>query len=297
MSVDDSCLTMEAKTVPNMWGQIPRGFRQVGLNHRHLMLIGEGLDPDEVASSIQRSSADNREREPFYGRALLPRLRFEDGDNVVLRPYFHGGSLSWLTGEVFFTWPPRPFRELLVTAQVSEKGIPTLDVLAAGVERSWGPFYRGWLLTREISGASDLWQAVRHSLYQREDPTLLKAVAQAIRRMHRNGISHVDLHMKNILVRSEEGKPRIYLIDFDKAKMYPGEVPLSVARTNLNRLSRSVRKLDPRGRYLSEQAWENLLDFYWQARSEEGRNHLVADGVASVDWASSLPAGAPASGR
>ena len=261
------------------------------------MLIEEGLDPDQVVSSIQRISTGNLEREPFYGRGTLPRLCLENGDDVVLRPYFHGGSLNWLTGEVFFTWPPRPFRELLVTTKIRERGIPTLDVLAAGVERSWGPFYRGWLLTRELLGARDLWSAVQHDLYQREDPLLLKVVAQAIRRMHRNGVSHLDLHMRNILVRGEESKLQIYLIDFDKARIYPGEVPLAAARANLNRLSRSVRKLDPRGRYVSEQAWERLLGFYWQARSEEEHHGVAADGIPGVDWVSSLAAGAPASWR
>ena len=280
-----------------LWGPSPRGFKQVAWNQRHLMLIDEGLGAEQVASGIQRSSSGNLEKEPFYGRGLLPRLCLKSGDNVVLRPYIHGGSLNWLTGEVFFTWPPRPFRELVMATRVRERGIPTLDVLAAGVARSWGPFYRGWLLTRELIGASDLWNAVRHNLYQAGDPLLLEAVARAIRRMHRNGVSHLDLHMKNILVRSEEGKPRIYLIDFDKARIYPGEVSLSVASANLSRLSRSVKKLDPQGRYLSEQDWERLLGFYWQARSEEERHQVAAASVAGGGWASSLAARASAFGR
>ncbi len=104
------------------------------------MLVEEGLDAHQVLSIIQRSSVDNLEREPFYGRSLLPRLRLENGEDVVIRPYFHGGSLNRFTRDMFFTWPPRPFRELVVTTRVRERAIPTLDVLAAGIEMSWGPF-------------------------------------------------------------------------------------------------------------------------------------------------------------
>jgi hypothetical protein len=67
------------------------------------------------------------------------------------------------------------------------------------------------------------------------------------------------------LIRREDGELKSYVIDFDKAKFFPGGVPAGKARRNLARLLRSICKLDPKRRYLSESDWERFTGFYREA--------------------------------
>jgi tRNA A-37 threonylcarbamoyl transferase component Bud32 len=80
--------------------------------------------------------------------------------------------------------------------------------------------------------------------------------------MHLHGVYHADLNLKNILVRRENMEISVYVIDFDKARLYPRGVPLEQANRNLNRLLRSVRKLDPKMKVLSEEDWDVFMGFY-----------------------------------
>jgi tRNA A-37 threonylcarbamoyl transferase component Bud32 len=80
--------------------------------------------------------------------------------------------------------------------------------------------------------------------------------------MHRNGVWHNDLNVKNILVRAEGDKPAVYVIDFDRGRLFEGAVPERAAEGNLARLHRSVRKLDPEHKHISDDDWSELLDGY-----------------------------------
>ncbi len=52
---------------------------------------------------------------------------------------------------------------------------------------------------------------------------------------------------------------------FDRAKLFLGNLPASLAQKNLDRLLRSARKLDPARRYLSAGAWNQFVKFYYGA--------------------------------
>ncbi|MFQ5849133.1 MAG: lipopolysaccharide kinase InaA family protein [Candidatus Binatia bacterium] len=247
-----------------VWGNTPPGFRKIWLNRERLMLVHEELDPYLIATRVLHPAGMREQSTSFCGRGILRRIRFGSGDEALVRAYRHGGILRRVTGEFFFTWPTRPFRELALTEEVRQRGIPTLDILAALVERSWGPFYRGWLVTRELGGAQDLWMALRNDVSVWTQKLLLQAVARSVRQMHLQGVYHADLNLKNILVRWGNGEIKTYVIDFDKARLYPHEVPLGQAQRNLNRLLGSVRKLDPNRQYLSEENWAVFMDYYHQ---------------------------------
>jgi 3-deoxy-D-manno-octulosonic acid kinase len=169
-----------------------------------------------------------------------------------------------LTGDFFLTWPPRPFRELALTEAARRRGVPTVEVLAAIVESVAGPVYRGWLVTRRLQGARDLWAAAQAEVpdAKRAD---WEAAARAVRAMHRCGVDHRDLNLKNILVRSENGSARGYIIDFDKSRLYPGEVLPPRAKNNLDRLERSINKLDPGRRHITAADWDLFLRVYREA--------------------------------
>ncbi len=88
----------------------------------------------------------------------------------------------------------------------------------------------------------------------------------SVRQMHRVGVYHADLNLKNILIRGDSEKIRAYLIDFDKARLYPHGIPVGQAKRNLKRLLRSARKLDPDRQHLSTEDWDAFMAFYEQGQ-------------------------------
>jgi tRNA A-37 threonylcarbamoyl transferase component Bud32 len=248
------------------WGEIPEGFRKAHLGGTRTIAVRESA---ERHLSLERLTVDRSgegEESRFHGRGRLRVLKLGDGTSALVRVYRHGGALRALTGNLFFTWPPRPMRELSITEAARKRGVRTVEILAAGVERVCGPLYRGWLVTREIQGARDVWAIV-----QGDDCTggskyaLLESVAHMVRSMHRSGVYHRDLNLKNILVRRESERLEGYIIDLDKSRMFPDGVPQAMAEKNLARLGRSIRKLDPAGRRLSGSDWDLFLKFYREA--------------------------------
>ncbi|TAJ79383.1 hypothetical protein EPO44_19340 [bacterium] len=251
-----------------VWGDVPTGFKKFSPNRRRMVLVREGLERSLAAEKFFTQREGEKGASPFHGRGRLRFFHLDNGETALVRTYRHGGLLRHVTGDCFFTWPPRPFRELAITAEVSRRGVPTLEILAAWVERLNGPFYRGWLMTRELKGADDLWVALQSEYYAENDRgPLLQAVARGIRRMHDQGIYHGDLNLKNIMVRREGGRVVSYIIDFDKAELFSREVPVGKAERNLRRLLRSVCKLDPDRRHLSPEAWDLFLGFYREANA------------------------------
>jgi 3-deoxy-D-manno-octulosonic acid kinase len=126
-----------------------------------------------------------------------------------------------------------------------------------------GPVYRGWLVTKELRDAQDLWAALQNNFVQSAGlaPTL-KALAVTLRALHREGVYHADLNLKNILVREEAQGVAAHVIDFDRARLFLGDLPAGLANKNLARLLRSIRKLDPQRKYFSAVAWNEFLNFY-----------------------------------
>jgi 3-deoxy-D-manno-octulosonic acid kinase len=124
-------------------------------------------------------------------------------------------------------------------------------------------------VTRELDGGKNLWSALTDpSMHPTRLEGVLKAAAETVRAMHSHGVYHADLNLKNILVRAHEtGAAESYVIDFDRAKLFLGNLPAPMASNNLNRLLRSARKLDPERRYLPASAWNRFLDFYNDAAS------------------------------
>lgn len=229
-------------------------------------IVREELDRYLGPEQLKEQSEWRNVASEFFGRSPLKYFRLDNGETVLIRVYSRGGLARRVTKDIFFTWPPRPLKELAITEEARRRGIPTLEILAAWVERSWGPFYRGWLVSRELIGACDLWTALQKKLYVGSDgEALLRDLAQSLRRMHRQGIYHGDLNLTNILVRKEGNKIGNYIIDFDKAKLFCHAVPARKAKRNLSRLFRSVRKFDPDRKFFSEGDRKLLFAFYRDA--------------------------------
>jgi serine/threonine protein kinase len=248
-----------------LWGVPPDGFRKLTDGRGNRLIVREDR-AGEIDFSICRNDRGGAPDYRYHGRSPIEAVRLRDGDTALVRPYRHGGLLRAFTRDCFFSRPPRPFRELAITEELRRRGLRTVEVYAACVQRVCGPFYRGCLVTRELRDAKDLWAALQ------EDPagrgtlrSVLKATAETLRAMHREGVYHSDLNLKNILVRFTTDRVDGYVIDFDKASLFLGKVPPALAQKNLNRLRRSALKLDPEQRYLSAASWNEFLEFYHDA--------------------------------
>lgn len=237
---------------------IPEGFDKARPGPGLTMLVARGLDASGLASRIlSNPSAPPR----YFGRTGLYAISLVGGD-ALIRSYRHGGPFRFATRGWFMTRPPRPFAELAVTVAAKERGVATPEVLAALVARGVGPWYRGWLVTRELGGAQELWALLRQDFPREVKRVLLQEVGRSLYSMHRSGIDHADLNLRNILVRNGQSSPEIYFIDFDRARLFSGPVSGFRARQNMRRLSRSLNKLDPERTYVSTRDWSALLDAY-----------------------------------
>ena len=244
------------------WGALPAGFAKLTDGNGNRMMVRQDRQREigfEICLNQRGKTVESR----YQGRGNLRAVRLSDGETALVRQYRHGGTFRSLTGTWFFSWPPRPFRELAITEELRRRGLPTVEVYAACVSRGLGPFYHGWFVTKELRDAVDLWSALQRGLLERlGEEAVLRAVAASIRAMHREGVYHSDLNLKNILLRQESSGVASYIIDFDKAKLFLGKLPAKLVTNNLNRLLRSARKLDPERRYFSPAAWQQLIDFY-----------------------------------
>ena len=245
-----------------IWGAIPNGFQKLTDLRGNRLVVRADRQNDlnfSTCSEIEKRG----DVAGVFGRGDMRSVKLNDGATALFRCYHHGGFFRSLTGKWFFSWPPRPFRELCVTEELRRRGFPTVEVFAAYVENIRGPFYRGWLVTRQLEHARDLWSALQSGFAQSDGiDVTLTAVAASIRRMHREGVYHRDLNLKNILVRSASAGVESYIIDFDKSILVLGQLPAPLAKKNLRRLFKSIRKLDPQRRYFSAASWEKFLAYY-----------------------------------
>jgi len=249
------------------WGAVPEGFDKITDERGNRLIVRQ----DRVADIDSSVCSDNRRHMEdcrYHGRGTLRALRLPDGEIALIREYRHGGFFRNLTGAWFFSWPPRPFRELAITEELRRRGLRTVEVYAACVSRAQGPFYRGWLITRQLSHAEDIWSALQSGLVRRVGlPVALQAMAESVRAMHREGVYHGDLNLKNILLRVENSAVKGYIIDFDKAKLFLGQLPPELVKKNLARLLRSARKLDPEQKYFPPTAWKDFITLYHGAQN------------------------------
>lgn len=163
---------------------------------------------------------------------------------LVVRRHLHGGLLRAFNEDLFL-FGNRPFQELLLTEALRQKGVRTVEPVAAISERV-GPFYRGYLITRYLPQVVDLMTFLKRKPPFRQRRAIIRKAAELTRMVHDLGVLHGDLHLKNFLV--EDGE--VLIIDFDRATRHPS-LSLSMRMKNLRRLDRSVEKLRRKGLPLS----------------------------------------------
>jgi 3-deoxy-D-manno-octulosonic acid kinase len=185
------------------------------------------------------------------GRNVVHRVALEDGGHAIIRRYQRGGFVRHFFHELYWDRPFRPLAELTCTELARRRGIPTVEVLAAGIEKVGYGFYRGVIVSREVEGLINSWAWLQKQPLQSERQTMIKAIAQAIFHMHEAGLRHADLNLTNILVGMSALHPEVRIIELDRGRVFPGSLSYRERRQNLQRLQRSLDKLDPSGQFSS----------------------------------------------
>ncbi len=95
-------------------------------------------------------------------------------------------------------------------------GIPTPQVVAAGLQRSGGAFLRGALITKELPDTCDLARLALgdERVGRMDNPQWVRAISQQVaditRQMHDHHFTHNDLKWRNLLVDQAD---KVFLID------------------------------------------------------------------------------------
>ena len=169
------------------------------------------------------------------GRTPHPVVALPDGEAAAVRTFRRGGAMRHLNRGRYFLGH-RAFAELRAAEAARRGGVRTPLPLAAA-ERGAGLGYTAHFATLWIPDALDL--AGRLDEDDADATGVLAEAGRQVGRMHLAGVAHPDLNLRNLLVRGGE----VYLLDFDRARVYPGPVPGCQRERDLLRLARSARKL------------------------------------------------------
>ena len=208
----------------------------------------EGLFNLRKEPSPGSNHADKNElNDSYQGRASCKTLLMESlgNETFIVREYWHGGMIGKIFKD-FFCDGMRPVRELSVCEAASRGGIKTTEIVAIVKNKVFGPLYKFRLVTKEITESIDLIELLLHSGENRlfkQKKQIINELAKAVNDMHNVDIYHADLHLKNILVKSDHGGGvQVYIIDLDKSKQYE-KIGFQRKMKNILRLDRSVVKL------------------------------------------------------
>ena len=158
-------------------------------------------------------------------------------ERLHLRPVRHGGWLAPLwAGRLLGL--ARPIAQLHATEALRMRGAPVpRAVLVAGWRAA--PLWRAVLATQQIEGALDGLTWLRAQPPPRELVLAAESAGRAVRRFHEAGGRHADLHVKNLLVRSQPDGVEIFVIDLDKTRCADPPPP----RRRMQELMRLYRSL------------------------------------------------------
>lgn len=126
------------------------------------------------------------------------------------------------------------------SASLAEIGIPTFHPIALGELRKRKFLFENYLVTWEIPGTIPLDDFLENHLDRLLEPTrsqvrqrVARALALLTARLHNAGMTHIDFHPGNVLVRLGPGDvPELSMIDLDALRQQP-RLRWSKARRNL----------------------------------------------------------------
>ena len=189
------------------------------------------------------------------GRTAHPLVSVDvgGGERALVRAYLRGGFIRHFNRNRYF-FGHRAMEELRATERARNGGVNVPLVLAA-TERggAWG--YTAALATLWVEGMSCSLESLARGGAVRE--RTLTLIGEQVGRMHRAGIGHPDLNLRNVLIAHDARGAT--LLDFDRATLYPEPAPDKVRARNLHRLARSALRL---GVAFGSSDWKVLREAY-----------------------------------
>ncbi len=170
------------------------------------------------------------------GRAPVRHKIISGLGPVVIKGYVRGGLLRFARSPIHMRFGrTRCEREFDVLQKVRQLGIAAPEPLAF----AWrgGRWYRAWLFTRLIEGTRTLADISRAD--ENRARVLAERLAPIVELLILKGVFHVDLHPGNVVVDEDD---KIYLVDFDKARIVTGREHEQLADRYLCRWRRAVIK-------------------------------------------------------
>lgn len=162
------------------------------------------------------------------------------GVPVVVKRLHHGGLLAPLTGDRFFT-AKRALINLSAADTLNARGVTTPDVLFAAWRRR-GAVVHIELGFELIKGGQDaaavVFGGTKHPLVDAD--TLVEELGRTVAALHRAGVYHRDLNLRNFLL-TPQGK--VMILDLDKARVGIRPPGVLARHRSLIRLAGSMRKL------------------------------------------------------
>ena len=176
----------------------------------------------------------------MHGRGVLWALPL-GGLATVVRHVWHGGMFAPLTRDLHVS-PTRAPGELALALALSQRKVPTPDVLAYATYRAPFGLRRADVVTAELVGGEDLLAALIRADAAEREGSLVPAVGELLAALKAAGAWHPDLNLKNILLTAVP--PRVhkaFVLDVDVVRLgTPGDA--GFAQRNLDRLVRSAVK-------------------------------------------------------
>ncbi len=159
--------------------------------------------------------------EHITGERISNVIRVEhQGIRYYVKRYYVAGK-----GLRRFFGKPRIQSEWENLLWFAQQGIPTAPVVAYGMEKRYGLFRRGALITQEIPDTRDLADIARSNDPRLADRQWVKHVSQqvadAMRIMHAHHFIHNDFKWRNLLVDS---RGQLYLIDCPLGDFWRGKL-------------------------------------------------------------------------
>jgi hypothetical protein len=194
---------------------------------------------------------------PLVGRAPVFAVKLPGGcGRVVVRHNMRGGWMAKISRDLFVL-PTQGYRELLASLRLRASGVNTPEVLAYVSYPKNLMLRRSDVATREIPNGHDLSVALARITDHDHRVMVLDAIVKLLRSLTQAGAHHQDLNLKNVLLTAGEG-PGLdaHLLDVDRVRFSSPGSPL-VAKANLDRLIRSLRK------------WRDLHALPYSAEDEE----------------------------
>lgn len=223
-----------------------------------------------AAGVAEPESWRDRATRVLGGRGPTFAVAVPDVGSVCVRPYRHGGALRHVTGDRY-AGDTRFAGELALTVALAAEGVPVPEVLGYVSQAAGLGFRRGWLLTFEQVGASDVIEFLRSAPRPTSRRATLRTAGRSARRLHDAGVVHPDLHLANLLRVSDD---RVLVLDLDAAQRVP-DLDRDQRLDGLFRLDRHAEKQRSQGHPISRTDRLRVLRAYagddWPDRDEVRR--------------------------